>query len=164
MILKWKMEPNLCFHSINVQNFARTTPSNISLFISRVHLAAVVKVVKFLSEVVKDFRMACHIRCKDQDYHVPAHLLSTVMAEQIVVHLLELLGGEVGEDVALGGGEDLEGDSAMVVLQWGHVIVPGEMLISSNKIPIRLINQRMMQKERKWRKHLTASSVRAFIW
>ena len=119
------MEPNLCFHSINVQNFARTTPSNISLFISRVHLAAVVKVVKFLSEVVEDLRMASHVRCKDQDYHVPAHLLSTVMAEQIVVHLLELLGGEVGEDVALGGGEDLEGDRAVVVLQRGHVIVPG---------------------------------------
>ena len=90
--------------------------------------------------------MASHVRCKDQDYHVPAHLLSTVMAEQIVVHLLELLGGEVGEDVALGGGEDLEGDRAVVVLQRGHVIVPGEKLISSNKIPIRLINKRMMQK------------------
>ena len=88
-------------------------------------LGAVVKVVKFLSEVVEDFRMARHVRCKDQDYHVPAHLLSTVMAEQIFVHPLELLGGEVGEDVALGGGEDLEGDRTVVVLQRGHVIVPG---------------------------------------
>ena len=43
----------------------------------------------------------------------------------IYFHLLELLGAEVGEDVALGGGEDLEGDGAVVVLQGGHVVVPG---------------------------------------
>ena len=45
----------------------------------------------------------------------------------LIFHLLELLGAEVGEDVALGGGEDLEGNCAVVVLQWGHVIVPGEL-------------------------------------
>ena len=43
----------------------------------------------------------------------------------IYFHLFELLGAEVGEYVALGGGEDLEGDGAVVVLQGGHVVVPG---------------------------------------
>ena len=62
------------------------------------------------------------------------------MAEQIIVHLLELLGGEIGEDVALGGGEDLEGDGTVMVFQGGHVIVPGEKLIAPiilDLIPIR---------------------------
>ena len=36
----------------------------------------------------------------------------------VIFHLLELLAAEVGEDVALGGGEDLEGNCAMVVFQW----------------------------------------------
>ena len=105
-----------------------------ALFISGVYLAAVVKVVKFLSEVVEDFRMAGHVRCKDKDYHVPSHLFLTVIAEKIYPHLLELLGAEVGEDVALGGGEDLEGDSTVVVFEGGHIIVPGEMLICTNHL------------------------------
>ena len=50
----------------------------------------------------------------------------TFFSETVIYfHLLELLGAEVGEDVALGGGEDLEGDGAVVVLQGGHVVVPG---------------------------------------
>ena len=116
-----------------------------ALFISGVYLAAVVKVVKFLSEVVEDFRMARHVRCKDKDYHVPSHLFLTVIAEKIYPHLLELLGAEVGEDVALGGGEDLEGDGAVVVLQRGHVVVPGQKLTSAITLdlnPIRFIDKR----------------------
>ena len=108
--------------------------SQCALFISWVYLAAVVKVVKFLSEVVEDFRMARHVRCKDKDYHVPSHLFLTVIAEKIYPHLLELLSAEVGEDVALGGGEDLEGDGTVMVLEGGHVIVPGEMLICTNHL------------------------------
>lgn len=39
-------------------------------------------------------------------------------------YLLEGLGVKVGEDVAVGLGEDLEGDSAVMVLQRRDVVVP----------------------------------------
>lgn len=38
-------------------------------------------------------------------------------------YLLEGLGVKVGEDVAVGLGEDLEGDGAVVVLQRGDIVV-----------------------------------------
>ena len=39
-------------------------------------------------------------------------------------NFLELFSREIRKDVALWGAEDLEGNSAVVVLQGGHVVVP----------------------------------------
>lgn len=51
-------------------------------------------------------------------------------------YLLERLGVKVGEDVAVGLGEDLEGDGAVMVLQRRDVIVPdGEFGSGVDLIP-----------------------------
>ena len=44
------------------------------------HLAAIVKVVKLLLEVVEDLRVSRHVCRQDENYHVSSHL--AVLCEQ----------------------------------------------------------------------------------
>lgn len=61
-------------------------------------------------------------RCRTQTS--PTRPLLDRQVSPYLSYLLEGLGVKVGEDVAVGLGEDLEGDGAVMVLQRRDVVVP----------------------------------------
>lgn len=78
-------------------------------------LVCVVEAVHFLFEGVEDLAVSSHVRGQDQ-------------RDGSLSDLFEGLGVEVGEDVAVGLREDLEGHGTVMVLQRRDVVVTNRQL------------------------------------
>lgn len=93
-------------------------------------LVCVVEAVHFLFEGVEDLAVSSHVRGQDQ-------------RDGSLSDLFEGLGVEVGEDVAVGLREDLEGHGTVMVLQRRDVVVTNRQLGSG----VDLIPERERERE-----------------
>lgn len=150
-----KPSSEMCFLSVSLHNKIKLNRKWVGVsYAGHVLLVCVVKVVDFLLEGVQDLAVSRHVCGQDQrDGSLKRGTLSEVTpvacclwilviwsdgeapwqespTEPYLSYLFEGLGVKVGEDVAVGLREDLEGHSTVVILQGGDVVVADCQLCS----------------------------------